>query len=97
MRAMATAAMPMRPMPQAKPAPVPAPYLLEQNLVRILKQDYNAELRVENIAVNPFALSLQLNGLEFDHPNGEPGARIGEIYINLQLSSLFRLVWLTCV
>jgi hypothetical protein len=68
-----------------------APYLLEKNLVEIMQQDFDAELRVEKIEINPFVLSLRVNGLELDNPEGEPTARIGEIYTNFQLSSIFRL------
>ncbi|MCP4333687.1 MAG: DUF748 domain-containing protein [Gammaproteobacteria bacterium] len=68
-----------------------APYLLEKNLVEIMQQDFDAELRVEKIEINPFVLSLRINGLELDNPDGEPSARIEEIFTNFQLSSIFRL------
>jgi hypothetical protein len=67
-----------------------APYLLERNLVATMQQNFNAELRVEKIEINPFVLSLRINGLELDNPEGEPTARIAEIFANFQLSSLFR-------
>jgi len=56
-----------------------------------MHHDFNAELRVEKIELNPFALSLRITGLELDNPQGAPTARIGEIFTNFQLSSLFRL------
>jgi hypothetical protein len=68
-----------------------APYLLEKNLVEAMRQDFDAELRVENIEINPFVLSLRITGLELDNPEGAPTARIQEIFTNFQLSSLFRL------
>ena len=55
-----------------------------------MQQNFNAELRVEKIEINPFVLSLRINGLELDNPEGEPTARIAEIFANFQLSSLFR-------
>ncbi|MCP4767174.1 MAG: hypothetical protein GY875_12970 [Gammaproteobacteria bacterium] len=55
-----------------------APYLLEKNLVEIMQQDFDAELRVEKIEINPFVLSLRINGLELDNPDGEPTARVGK-------------------
>ncbi|MCG6888349.1 MAG: DUF748 domain-containing protein [Gammaproteobacteria bacterium] len=67
-----------------------APYLLERNLVATMQQEFDAELRVEKIEINPFVLSLRINGLELDNPEGEPTARIQEIFTNFQLSSLFR-------
>jgi hypothetical protein len=68
-----------------------APYLLEKNLVETMQQEFDAELRVEKIEINPFVLSLRINGLELDNPEGEPTVRIQEIFTNFQLSSLFRL------
>jgi len=68
-----------------------APYLLEKNLVEAMRQDFDAELRVENIEINPFVLSLRITGLELDNPEGAATARIQEIFTNFQLSSLFRL------
>ena len=68
-----------------------APWLLEKNLVQIMQQDFNAELRVNKIEVNPFVLSLRIDGLELDNPEGEPSVRIQEIFGNFQLSSIFRL------
>ena len=55
-----------------------------------MQQDYKAELRVDKIEVNPFALSLRVEGLSLDNPNGEPTVRIEEAFANVQLSSLFR-------
>ena len=68
-----------------------APYLLEKNLVSTMEQQFNAQLRVEKIEINPFVLSLKIQQLELDNPQGKPTARIAEIYTNFQLSSLFRL------
>ena len=67
-----------------------APYLLQQSLVQTLQRDFDAELRVDNIEINPFRLSLQIDGLELDNPQGAPTARVGQIFVNLQLSSIFR-------
>jgi hypothetical protein len=56
-----------------------------------MHQNFDAELRVEKIEINPFVLSLRIIGLELDNPEGAPTARIEEIFTNFQLSSLFRL------
>lgn len=68
-----------------------APYLLQKTLVQTMQRDFDAELRVESIEINPFWLSLRINGLELDDPRGEPSARVQEFFANFQLSSLFRL------
>ena len=69
------------------------PYLLEKNLVDRVQQDYQAELRIKKIDVNPFALSLKISGLELDSPEGDPTIRIHEAFTNFQLSSIFRLAF----
>ncbi len=68
-----------------------APYLLEKNLVEVMRKDFDAELRIEKVEINPFALNLRITGLELDNPEGAPTARIQEIFTNFQLSSIFRL------
>ena len=68
-----------------------APYLLEKNLVETMQRDFDAELRVDNIEVNPFSLTLRIQGLELDNPAGEPTLRLGEAFANVQLSSIFNL------
>ena len=68
-----------------------APYLLEKTLTETLQKDFNADLRVDKIEVNPFALSLRVSGLALDNPDGEPTIRMREVFANFQLSSIFRL------
>lgn len=68
-----------------------APYLLERSLTGTMQQDFDAELRIEKIDINPFVLSLRISGLELDNPEGAPTIRVQEIFTNFQLSSLFRL------
>lgn len=67
-----------------------APWLLQKNLIDTIRSDYDADLRLESVEVNPFVLSVRLNGFELDDPNGAPVARIERIFVNFQLSSLFR-------
>ena len=56
-----------------------------------MQQDFDAELHIEKIDINPFVLSLRITGLELDNPEGAPTIRVQEIFTNFQLSSLFRL------
>ena len=58
-----------------------------------MQEEFNAELRVEKIEINPFVLSLRINGLELDNPGAKPTIRIQEIFTNFQLSSVFRLAF----
>ena len=70
-----------------------APWLVRNAAIDAVDQNLNAELRIEKIAINPFVLSLQVDGLELAATNGEPVARVRQIFTNFQLSSLFRWAW----
>jgi len=65
----------------------------KKNLINSIREGYSAELRLEKVEVNPFVLSLRLNGIELDDPAGAPVARVDEFFVNFQLSSLFRRAW----
>lgn len=45
---------------------------------------------VKQVKVNPFALSLTVRGLALTETNGTPFVGFDELYVNFQLSSLFR-------
>ena len=70
-----------------------APWLLRNAAIDTVDTRFDAELRLARVAINPFAMSLEINGLEFDGPAGEPLARAGGIFVNFELSSLFRWAW----
>ena len=67
------------------------PWLVEKIAVDTVHERYAAELRMERVAFNPYALSLQIDGLSMQDPDGAPFVGADQIYVNLQLSSLFRL------
>lgn len=48
---------------------------------------------VEQVRMNPFALSLTVRGLALTETNGTPFAALDELYVNFQLSSIFRRAW----
>ena len=70
-----------------------APWLVKNVAIDAVSKNLNAELRLEKVAINPFALSLRIDGLALDTSDGEPVVRVGQIYTNFQLSSLFRWAW----
>lgn len=70
-----------------------APWLVEKNLTASVRENFAAELRLETVVINPFVLSLRMDGIELDDPSGAPIARINQLFINFQLSSLFRRAW----
>ena len=67
-----------------------APWLLEKTATSAVRDNLGVELTLQDVSVNPFVLSLQIDGLELDEPDGEPFVTVERIFINFQLSSLFR-------
>ncbi len=70
-----------------------APWLVERQAVKVVAEQFDSELRLEGVAVNPYVLSLTIDGLELDDPAGDPLARVRQIHVNFQTSSLFRRAW----
>ena len=70
-----------------------APWLVSGIAIETVKTRFDSDLRLEKLAMNPFALSLRIDGLELDDPAGDPIARAASIYANFELSSLFRRAW----
>lgn len=48
---------------------------------------------VKQVLMNPYALSLTVRGLSLTESNGTPFAALDELYVNFQLSSVFRGAW----
>ena len=67
-----------------------APWLVKNTATDAVRENLGVELRLRKVTVNPFVLSLGINGLELDDPDGEPFLAIDRVFINFQLSSLFR-------
>jgi hypothetical protein len=70
-----------------------APWALKKTAVETVAETAGAELRLSKVSINPFVLSLLIEGLELDDPQGESFASVEEIFVNFQLSSLFRWAW----
>ena len=67
------------------------PWLVEKLAVDTVRERFGAELTFERVAFNPYVLSLRIDGLSMQDPDGAPFIGAQQIYVNLQLSSLFRL------
>ncbi len=70
-----------------------APWAVQKVAVDAVSDQLDSDLRLDKIAINPFVLSLTVDGLELDDPAGEPLLRVGQIFVNFQLSSIFRRAW----
>ena len=67
-----------------------APWLVKTTAINAVRDSLGVELKLQKVAINPFVLSLRIDGLELDEPDGEPFLTVGRIFINFQSSSLFR-------
>jgi uncharacterized protein involved in outer membrane biogenesis len=70
-----------------------APALIKWQLQQKLPAYTHRQTAVKQVRVNPFALSLTVRGLALTETNGTPFLGFDELYVNFQLSSLFRWAW----
>ncbi len=66
------------------------PPIIKSQLQKGISETLHAQATVTDAAMNPFVLSLTLRGFKLSNTNGELFAGFEELYINFQLSSLFR-------
>ncbi len=70
-----------------------APWLVKKNAIEVVADTFGAELKLEKVAVNPFVLSLRVDGIELKDPSSAPFLRVQQVFVNFQSSSLFRWAW----
>lgn len=68
-----------------------APPLVKSILLKQLSQQLHREVSIEQIAINPYALSAQVNGLSIKAEGGREVAGFDELFVNLSSASLFKL------
>jgi hypothetical protein len=69
------------------------PAILKWQLRKQLPALTHRAAEVKQVRINPFALSLTLRGVSLTESNGAPFAAFDELYVNFQLSSVFRGAW----
>jgi outer membrane protein OmpA-like peptidoglycan-associated protein len=67
--------------------------IIKSKIPAIMADQLGRKATVKQIRMNPFVLSLTVRGFELEEPNGERFAGFEELYVNFQLSSLFRLTF----
>ena len=70
-----------------------APAIIKWQLREQLALLTHRSVTIQQVRVNPYALSLTVRGLSLTETNGAPFAGFDELYVNFQLSSLFRWAW----
>ena len=70
-----------------------APLIIRNNVTALLQDDLGRATQIEKIEVNPFALSLRVQGFEVSDTDGVKLAAFDELYINFQFLSLLKWAW----
>jgi len=70
-----------------------APWLIERTLTSTLAERMALETRVGDLQLNPFSLSLRVDDLAISETDGERLLSFDRLFVNFQLSSLFRWAW----
>lgn len=70
-----------------------APWLIERTLTSTLSERLALETRVEQVSLNPFSLSLKVDKLTASEADGRKLLAFDRLFVNFQLSSLFRWAW----
>jgi len=69
------------------------PAIIKWQLLKHLPTLTHRIADVKQVRMNPYALSLTVRGLSLKETNGAPFAAFEELYVNFQLSSVFRGAW----
>ncbi len=67
-----------------------APWLVKKTAIESVTENLNAELDIGKVAINPFVLSLKIDNSQLTDSAGNTLATVDQIYVNFQLSSVFR-------
>ena len=69
------------------------PWIIERQLLDFADQRLQRPMSVERVQVNPYALSLTIEGLKLDEADGTALAALRDFYVNFEASSLWRRAW----
>ncbi len=69
------------------------PVIIKWQLPRQLTEWTRRTTTVQQVRVNPFALSLTVRGLRLGETNGTPFASVAEFYANFEVASIWRRAW----
>jgi hypothetical protein len=69
------------------------PFIVRAVAVKQLSRQFDREVSIRQVRMNPYVLSATVRGLVIKDKDGEPFISWDEVYVNLQLSSLVRKPW----
>ena len=70
-----------------------APWLIERTLTSTLNERLGLQTQVGDLSLNPFSLSLKVDDLKATEADGQILLGFERLFVNFQLSSLFRWAW----
>ena len=69
------------------------PPIVRAVAVKQLRQQLGREVAIRSLRLNPYVLSATVRGLLIKDPDGQPFLSWDEVYVNVQLASLFGHPW----
>ena len=69
------------------------PPIVRSIAVKQISQQLGREVSIENVKINPFALSTTIDGLMIKDKDGKAFVSWDEVYVNFQISSFFGKAW----
>ena len=66
------------------------PAIIKSQMLKRLPALTHRNVSVQQVKLNPYALSFTLRGFSLTETNGEAFASLGELYVNFQSVSLFK-------
>jgi hypothetical protein len=70
-----------------------APSWLERAIPDYAEQHLGKQARVDNIRINPYLFTLEVSGFQLDDSPDEPLLKLRRLYVDFELSSIFRGAW----
>ena len=64
------------------------PALIKSQMLKRLPALTHRRVTVQQVRLNPYALSFTLRGFALTETNGDPFVSLGELYVNFELSSI---------
>ncbi len=69
------------------------PAIVKAQMLKRLPALTKRQVAIERVKFNPYVLSLTIDGFSLKETNGEVFSSFGELYVNFQLSSIFKGAW----
>lgn len=69
------------------------PFIIRAVAVSQLRKELHREVTIEKVRLNPYAFSVTIRGLKIKDPDAETLLAWDEVYVNFQLTSIFRHAW----